>query len=73
MKQAIDIVKLNEQIKEESSFIDLIRMEMSKVIIGQKHLIDNLLIALLATGIFARRSTGTGKNLSIKTLAKSLL
>ncbi len=71
MEQAVDIAKLNEQIKEESSFIDLIRMEMSKVIIGQKHLIDNLLIALLADGhILLEGVPGLAKTLSIKTLAK---
>ncbi len=71
MEQSVDITKLTEQIKQESAFIDLIKIEMSKVIIGQKHLVDNLLIALLADGhILLEGVPGLAKTLSIKTLAK---
>ena len=71
MEQAVDITQLTEQIKQESAFIDLIKMEMSKVIIGQKHLIDNLLIALLADGhILLEGVPGLAKTLSIKTLSQ---
>ncbi len=71
MEQSVDIAQLTEKIKQESAFIDLVKMEMSKVIIGQKHLIDNLLIALLADGhILLEGVPGLAKTLSIKTLAK---
>ena len=46
----VDIKELNERIKQESSFVDLITMEMNKVIIGQKHLVESLLIGLLSDG-----------------------
>ena len=71
MEQSVDITKLTEQIKQESAFIDLIKMEMGKVIIGQRHLIDNLLIALLADGhILLEGVPGLAKTLSIKTLSQ---
>ncbi len=67
----IDIAALNEEVKEKSAFLDLVRMEMGKVIIGQKHLIDSLLIALLADGhILLEGVPGLAKTLSIRTLAK---
>ncbi len=52
MEQTADIRILNEKIEKESSFVDIIRMEMNKVIIGQKHLTDSLMIGLLAMVIF---------------------
>ncbi len=71
MEQAPDIVMMTEKIKQESAFIDLIKLEMGKVIIGQKHLIDNLIIALLADGhILLEGVPGLAKTLSIKTLAQ---
>ena len=45
-----DIRELNEKIQRESQFIDLINMEMSKVIVGQKHMTERLLIGLLSNG-----------------------
>jgi len=45
-----DIRELNELIERESAFIDLLTMEMNKVIVGQKHMIDRLLIGLLGQG-----------------------
>ena len=50
MEQTADIRVLNEKIEKESAFVDMIRMEMNKVIIGQKHLTDSLIIGLLANG-----------------------
>lgn len=71
MEQAPDIVMMTEKIKQESAFIDLIKLEMGKVIIGQKHLIDNLILALLADGhILLEGVPGLAKTLSIKTLAQ---
>ena len=50
MNQTVDIKELNERIKQESSFVDLLTLEMNKVIVGQKHLVESLLTALLADG-----------------------
>jgi len=50
MSGTVDIKELNERIQRESAFVDLITMEMNKVIIGQKHLIESLLIGLLSDG-----------------------
>ena len=65
-----DIKELNEKIQMESAFVDLIRMEMNKVIIGQKHMIDRLLIGLLTNGhILLEGVPGLAKTLAIKSLA----
>jgi MoxR-like ATPase len=70
MEQTADIKLLNEKIEKESSFVDIIRMEMNKVIIGQKHLTDSLLIGLLANGhILLEGVPGLAKTLAIKSLA----
>ncbi|HCI56091.1 MAG TPA: AAA family ATPase [Bacteroidales bacterium] len=70
MEQTADIKILNEKIREESAFVDLIKMEMSKVIIGQKHLIESLLIGLLSNGhILLEGVPGLAKTLAIRTLA----
>jgi MoxR-like ATPase len=69
----INIQELNEKIKQESSFVDLIKMEMSKVIVGQKHLIDSLLIGLLSDGhILLEGVPGLAKTLAISTLATTI-
>ena len=65
-----DIKELNERIQRESSFTDLIRLEMNKVIIGQKHMVDRLLIGLLSNGhILLEGVPGLAKTLAIKSLA----
>ncbi len=70
MEQTADIKILNEKIREESAFVDLIKMEMSKVIIGQKHLTESLLIGLLSNGhILLEGVPGLAKTLAIRTLA----
>ncbi len=62
--------ELNEKIQQESSFIDLINLEMSKVIIGQKHMVERLMIGMLANGhILLEGVPGLGKTLAIKSLA----
>lgn len=67
---SIDIRELNELIQKESSFLDLIRLEMDKVIIGQQHMTERLLIALLANGhILLEGVPGLAKTLAIKTLS----
>ena len=66
-----DISALNARIQEESSFVTLLRQEMGKVIVGQKDMIDKLLIALLADGhILLEGLPGLAKTLAISTLAQ---
>jgi MoxR-like ATPase len=73
MNQAIDIRELNERIQHESSFVDLITMEMNKVIVGQKHLIESLMIGLLSNGhILLEGVPGLAKTLAIKSLANTI-
>ena len=50
MSEVINIKELNERIERESVFVDTLRTEMGKVIIGQSHLVDTLLIGLLSNG-----------------------
>jgi len=70
MEQTTDIRILNEKIEKESAFTDIIRMEMNKVIIGQKHLIDSLMIGLLANGhLLLEGVPGLAKTLAIRSLA----
>jgi len=65
-----DIKELNERIQKESAFVDLLTMEMHKVIIGQKQMIERLLIGLLANGhILLEGVPGLAKTLAIKSLA----
>ena len=73
MNQAVDIRELNERIQRESSFVDLISIEMNKVIVGQKHLVESLLIGLLSDGhILLEGVPGLAKTLAIKSLAHTI-
>lgn len=66
-----DIKALNERIQTESAFVDMISMEMGKVIIGQKHMVERLLIGLLSNGhILLEGVPGLAKTLAIKSLAQ---
>ena len=68
---SVNIKELNERIERESAFVDIIQMEMGKVIVGQKQLVDNLLIGLLANGhILLEGMPGLAKTLAINTLAQ---
>lgn len=70
MEQAVDIRELNEKIERQSSFVDTLIMGMDKVIVGQKHLVESLLIGLLADGhILLEGVPGLAKTLAIKTLS----
>ncbi|MCQ2264735.1 MAG: MoxR family ATPase [Bacteroidales bacterium] len=70
MDNTIDIRELNERIQRESSFVDIINMEMSKVIVGQKTMVERLMIGLLANGhILLEGVPGLAKTLAIKSLA----
>ncbi len=69
----VDIKEINERIERESVFVETLRQEMSKVIIGQGHLVDTLLIGLLSGGhILLEGVPGLAKTLAITTLAKAV-
>lgn len=73
MSETVNIRELNERIQKESSFIDLIQLEMGKVIVGQKQLVESLLIGLLSDGhILLEGVPGLAKTLAIKTLADTI-
>lgn len=66
-----DIKALNERIQQESAFVDMINIEMGKVIIGQKHMVERLMIGLLSNGhILLEGVPGLAKTLAIKSMAK---
>jgi MoxR-like ATPase len=70
---SVDIRAINEKIERESAFIDLLKSEMNKVIVGQKHMIDRLLIGLLGNGhILLEGVPGLAKTLAINTLSKAV-
>ena len=70
MIQSVDIRELNERIEKQSSFVDALTMGMDKVIVGQKHLVESLLIGLLSDGhILLEGVPGLAKTLAIKTLS----
>ena len=69
----VDIRELNERIQQQSAFVDILNLEMGKVIIGQHHLIDSLLIGLLSNGhILLEGVPGLAKTLAITTLAQAV-
>ncbi len=70
MDYAVDIRALNERIEKESAFVDSIIMGMDKVIVGQKNLVESLLIGLLADGhVLLEGLPGLAKTLAINTLS----
>ena len=70
MSETVDIRQLNELIASKSSFVNTITMGMDRTIVGQKHLVDSLLIGLLSNGhILLEGVPGLAKTLAIKTLA----
>ena len=69
----IDISAVNEKIAKESAFIDLLLLEMNKVIVGQNHMVERLLIGLLGQGhILLEGVPGLAKTLAINTLSKAV-
>ena len=71
--ESINIKELNDRIQMESSFVDLLTAEMNKVIVGQKQLVENLLIGLLANGhILLEGVPGLAKTLAINTLSQAV-
>ncbi len=73
MTNNVNIKELNEKIKTKSEFVDLINLQMQKVIVGQKHLLDSLLIGLLTDGhILLEGVPGLAKTLAVSTLAETI-
>lgn len=69
----VDIKSINEKIERESAFVDLLTFEMNKVIVGQKHMVERLLIGLLGQGhILLEGVPGLAKTLAINTLSKAI-
>lgn len=69
----VDIRAINERIERESAFIDLLNLEMNKVIVGQKQMLERLLIGLLGNGhILLEGVPGLAKTLAINTLSKAV-
>lgn len=72
-QSSVDIRAINERIEKESAFVDLLNLEMKKVIVGQKHMIERLLIGLLGNGhILLEGVPGLAKTLAINTLSKTV-
>ena len=70
MAEAIDIRELNERIERQSAFVTNLMTGMDQVIVGQKHLVESLLIGLLSDGhVLLEGVPGLAKTLAIKTLA----
>ena len=71
--ESVNIKELNDRIRNESAFVDILSMEMGKVIVGQKRLVENMMIALLADGhILLEGVPGLAKTLAISTLAQAV-
>ena len=69
----MDIIELNKRIEQESAFVDAMTLEMSKVIVGQKNMVERLIIALLADGhILLEGVPGLAKTQAITALAKTI-
>lgn len=69
MNQSVDIRELNARIESKSAFVNMITMGMDQVIVGQKHLVESLLIGLLSNGhVLLEGVPGLAKTLAIKTL-----
>jgi MoxR-like ATPase len=70
---SFDIKAINEKIQRESAFVDLLQMEIGKVIVGQKQMVERLLVGLLSNGhILLEGVPGLAKTLSVKTLAAAI-
>ncbi|MGN6476152.1 MAG: AAA family ATPase [Flavipsychrobacter sp.] len=68
-----DVRELNERIHQQSAFIDLLTMELNKTLVGQKHMIERLMIGMLANGhVLLEGVPGLAKTLAIKSLASAI-
>jgi len=69
----LDIKSLNEKIEKESAFVDLLHIELGKVIVGQQHMLERLLIGLLGEGhVLLEGVPGLAKTLAINSLSKAI-
>ena len=69
----VDIQKINQKIEAESAFVEKIKAEMSKVIVGQEYMVQRLLIGLLANGhILLEGVPGLAKTLAVRTISSIL-
>lgn len=69
----MDIKEINEKIQRESAFVDLLNLEIGKIIVGQKYMLERLLIGLLSNGhLLLEGVPGLAKTLAIKSLASSI-
>lgn len=70
---SFDIKAINEKIQRESAFVEMLQMEIGKVIVGQKYMVERLLVGLLSNGhILLEGVPGLAKTLSVKTLAGAI-
>jgi len=70
---SLDIKAINEKIQRESAFVDVLLTEIGKVIVGQKHMVERLLIGLLSNGhVLLEGVPGLAKTLAVKTLASAI-
>jgi MoxR-like ATPase len=68
-----DIKAINEKIQRESAFVDVLQLEIGKIIVGQKHMVERLMIGLLCNGhVLLEGVPGLAKTLSVKTLAAAI-
>jgi MoxR-like ATPase len=73
ISSSVDIRELNERIHQQSAFIDLLTMELNKAVVGQKHMVERLMIGLLANGhVLLEGVPGLAKTLAIKSLATAI-
>ncbi len=73
MQESVDIEAINQQIYIESAFVDKLNKETSRVIVGQKHMIERLMLGMLAKGhVLLEGLPGLAKTLAIKTLATAI-
>ncbi|RFM26579.1 AAA family ATPase [Deminuibacter soli] len=73
MQTGEDIRRLNEQIQQSAAFVDVLRNELSKVVVGQQYMVDRLLIGLLSNGhVLLEGVPGLAKTLTIKSLAQAV-
>ncbi|MBO7227645.1 MAG: AAA family ATPase, partial [Bacteroidales bacterium] len=73
MNETFDIQELNERIQRESAFVDILTTELRKNIVGQRHMLESLMISLLANGhILLEGVPGLAKTLTITSLASAI-
>ena len=73
ISSSVDIRELNERIHQNSAFIELLNMELNKTVVGQKHMVERLLIGLLANGhVLLEGVPGLAKTLAIKSLSSAI-